>query len=127
MPTQPHTRSGAARGWPGLLILLSAVLLLTAACGQVIVVTPDPAAQPTADPAAESVAEDIVGVTVDTAEASAGIISQFINRLLVAPQNELMRVLLVVAGVKAPAAMPPQASSGQQGCTVHPPSVSTRL
>jgi hypothetical protein len=54
--------------------------------------------EPTPVPA-EEVADDIVDATVNAAEGTASALDEFLDRLTTAPQNDVVRVLLVIGGV----------------------------
>ncbi|GAB4527587.1 MAG: hypothetical protein OHK0046_45510 [Anaerolineae bacterium] len=75
-----------------LLFVALAVLMLFAVmplAAQDVDITPDP----------EEVAEDIVDITVETAEATAEEVEDLIDRITQVPQSDAARVLLVLGGI----------------------------
>lgn len=73
------------------------IILIILVIGLVLV--SDQETNPLASDESDAMAEDIVDATVETAEDTTNTIEDFIDRLTITPQTDLVRVLLVVGGV----------------------------
>lgn len=74
----------------GILLVLVTLAVVVTLIQEDVEITPLPS---------EETAEDIVDLTVDTAEETATALEQFIDRITTAPQSDAARVLLVVGGI----------------------------